>query len=338
MIQMRNRGLYRVLAFILCIFVLNSCSNSNKIKIGYLIPNTEGDRYKKEQVYFHDKIASLGGEALSLSAEYDDKLQIKQADDLMAQGVKVLVINCVNQVTAAAIVRNAHEKNVKVIAYDRLISNCDLDYYLSFDNVEVGKQMAEYTVKLKPEGKYVLLGGDKADMNALLVKNGQLAVLEPYITSGKIKIVLNIFVEDWSGDNAAHEMKKFLELSGVVPDVILSSNDGMATGVVEVLKSFNLDGKVIITGQDAELEACRNIVKDKQTMTMYKPIMKLANTAAEISMKLARGEKISEAVASIYNGQKKVDAILLSPVVVDKNNLKTTVLADGLLKESDLNN
>jgi len=335
---MRNSGLYKVIEIIFSVFLVISCSNTSKVRIGYLIPNTQSDRYKKEQGYFQDRIAELGGEALSLSAEYDDKLQIKQADDLIARGIKVLVINCVNQVTAAAIVRNAHEKNVKVVAYDRMISNCDLDYYLSFDNIEVGRQMAEYAMKIRPEGKYILLGGDKADMNAVLVKNGQLAVLDPFIKSGRIKIIFNIFVEDWSGDNAQHEIKKFLDLSGETPDVILSSYDGMTTGTIEALKRFNLDGKVIITGQDAELSACQNIVQGRQTMTIYKPIRKLAISAAELSMKLARGEKISEAVASISNGMKKVDAILLNPVVVDKSNLKTTVVADGLLKESDLYN
>jgi len=335
---MKNSSASASAILLIAIFVLTSCNNSAKIKIGYLIPNTQLDRYKKEQAYFQEKIVALGGEALILSAEFDDKLQLKQADELISQGVKVLVVNCVNQNTAAAIVRNAHEKNVKVVAYDRMISNCDLDYYLSFDNVEVGKQMAEYAVKLMPEGKYILLGGDKADMNAILVKNGQLAVLDPFIKSGKIKIIFNIFVEDWSGENAHHEIKKFLDLSGEIPDVILSSNDGMSTGTIELLKQYKLDGKVIITGQDAELTACQNIVHDKQTMSVYKPIRKLAFTAAELAMQLAKNEKITNVVTSAPNGFKKVDAILLSPVVVDKNNLKTTVIADGLLKESDLIN
>ncbi len=335
---MKKRSASAGAIILVSFIVFASCNNSSKLKIGYLIPNTQLDRYKKEQAYFQEKIVSLGGEALILSAEFDDKLQLKQADELISQGVKVLVVNCVNQNTAAAIVRNAHEKNVKVVAYDRIISNCDLDYYLSFDNVEVGKQMAEYAVKLKPEGKYILLGGDKADMNAVLVRNGQLAVLDPLIKSGKIKIIYNIFVEDWSGENAQHEIKKFLDLSGEIPDVILSSNDGMATGTIELLKQYNLDGKVIITGQDAELAACQNIVHDKQAMSVYKPIRQLAIKAAELAMDLAKNAKITNAVTTAPNGFKNVNAILLSPVVVDKNNLKTTVIADGLLKESDLNN
>ena len=335
---MRNSAKPLVFLIIVC-SIFFSCSNGGKIKVGYLLPNMQSDRYKKEQVYFTEKIQELGGEAVVLSAEYDDKLQISQADELIAQGVKVLVVNSINQNTAAAIVRNAHLKNVKVIAYDRMIANCDLDYYLSFDNVKVGKLMAEYAVKMKPEGNYVLLGGDKADKNAIFVKNGQLEVLDPYIKSGKIKIVFNVFIEDWSGENAQFEMKKFLDLSGIVPDVILSSYDGMTTGAIESLKLYNLDGKVITTGQDAELAACRNIVAGKQTMTIYKPLKKLAYTAAELSVKMAKNQNISSEVnSSIANGFKDVPAILLEPIVVDKDNLKSTVVADGLIKESDLYN
>ena len=337
-IFMKNRSTSAGAFLLVAIIALASCGSNRKLKIGYLIPNTQLERYKKEQAYFKEKIGSLGGEALTLSAEFDDKLQVKQADELLSQGVKVLVVNCVNQNTAAAIVRHAHDKNVQVVAYDRMISNCDLDYYLSFDNNEVGKQMAEYAVKLKPEGSYILIGGDKADMNAVLVKNGQLAVLDPFIKSGKIKIVYNIFVEDWSGENARHEIKKFLDLSGEIPDVILSSNDGMSTGIIELLKQYNLDGKVVITGQDAELTACRNIVQDKQSMSVYKPFRQLAFAAAELAMELAKNEKITKAATFAPNGLKNVYAILLSPVVVDKSNLKTTVIADGLQKESDLNN
>lgn len=335
---MNKKSIFGGILLFIVFAMLYSCTGGDKIKVGYLIPNTKIERYKKEQVYFEEKIRELGGEAITLSAEYDDKLQIKQADELISKGVKVLVVNCVNQNTAAAIVRNAHEKNIKVIAYDRMISNCDLDYYLSFDNVEVGKQMAEYAMKLKPEGNYILLGGDRADKNAIFVKNGQLQVLDPAIQSGKVKIVYNIYVEDWSGENAEHDMVEFLKLTGITPDVILSSNDGMATGAIAALKLYNLDGKVVVTGQDAELAACRNIVQGRQSMTVYKPIKRLANAAAELAMQLAKRERIANAGTTISNGTKNVDAILLNPVVVDKDNLKATVIADGLLSESDVYN
>ncbi|NJK98601.1 MAG: substrate-binding domain-containing protein [Bacteroidales bacterium] len=166
---------------LISILILPSCNNSEKLKVGFLVPNLQSERYQREQALFTNKINELGGEALVASAEYDDKLQIDQASKMIKEGAKVLVVNSVNMNTAAAIVREAHENNVKVIAYDRVIQNCDLDIFISFDNVKVGKLMAEYTTRIKPEGNYVLIGGDKADLNAVLVKSGQLEVLEALV-------------------------------------------------------------------------------------------------------------------------------------------------------------
>ena len=239
---------------ILLIISIVACQKQPQVKIGFLLPNLVSDRFQKEKVYFSEKIKELGGEALVTSADYDDHVQIRQARELIDQGAKVLVVNPLNLNTAAAIIRDAHDKHVPVIAYDRLIRNCDLDYFLTFDNEKVGKLMASYVTKIKPDGRYILLGGDKADQNAVWVRKGQLDALAPFLSSGKIKIVYDIFVEDWSGDNARNDMKKYLELSGNLPDVILSSYDGMSTGVIDLFKENKISpGKILITGQDAEL-------------------------------------------------------------------------------------
>ena len=326
------------LSLFLIIPILNfsSCKQTNQLKIGYMLPNLKSDRFEKEKQYFSEKVKELGGEVIAVSADYDDKLQIDQANELMSQGVKILVINPVNLTTAAAIVRNAHENHVEVIAYDRIIFSPELDYYLSFDNVKVGKLMAQYAMKLKPEGKYYIMGGDKADQNAILVKTGQMDAIASQISSGKIKIVYNSYVEDWSGENAKNEITRYLNLSQDTPDVILSSYDGMSTSVIEALQLFNLAGKVIVTGQDAELAACRNIVKGNQAMTVYKPLKLLAYKAAEIAIKLARKEKITDVNSKVQVDGKDIPAILLDPVAVDKDNLKTTLIADGHQKEADI--
>ncbi len=322
---------------IITTFYFFSCQPKKiKVKIGFLQPQLQTDRYIKEQKYFIQKIDELGGEALTASAENDDQLQIQQAQELIQKGVKILVVNSVNLNTAAAIVRAAHDKGVKVIAYDRLIRNCDLDYLITFDSKKVGKLMAEYVVRLKPEGKYILLGGDKADLNAVLVKNGQLEVLKPFINSGKIQIVFNIFIEAWSGDNAAQEIKKFLDLSEIKSDVILSSNDAMAIGVIDLLSEYNLQEQILITGQDALLASCRNIIKGYQTMTVYKSVKTLAYKAAELAMKLSNNEKIPDINTTVANGMIEVPAILLDPVSVDKNNMRTTVIADDFHTENEI--
>lgn len=315
---------------------LISCSNQQKVKVGFLFSTFTIDRYNKEKQYFIAKIQELGGEALIASAENNDQLQIQQASDLIKQGVKVLVVSSVNLNTAAAIVRNAHDKGVKVIAYDRLINNCDLDYYLSFDNEKVGKLMGDYVTRIKPYGKYILVGGDKADQNAIWVKSGQKAALAPYLKTDGIQVVYDTYIEGWTDDNARVEMKKYLDLSESVPDVILASNDGMATSIIELLKERYLAGKVLITGQDAELEACRNIVKGYQTMTVYKSVKQLAVKAAEVSIKLAKNEKITEISKTVNNGLKDVPSVLLDPIAVDKNNLKSTVIAEGFQSEGEV--
>lgn len=331
----KNNSFY--CAFICLIFILSSCSSHNQLKVGFLFPNMVSDRYLKEKIYFSEKIIELGGDTMIRSADYSDQKQIEQAKELISKGVKVLIVNPLNLNTAAAIIRDAHEHNVPVIAYDRLIKNCDLDFFLTFDNEKVGRLMAYYAMKLKPEGNYVILGGDKADMNAVWVKKGQLDALAPSINAGKIKIVYNVFVEDWSGENANFMMKKYFNLSGEIPDVILSSYDGLSTGTIELFDKYNIyPGQIIVTGQDAELAACRNIVKGYQTMTIYKSVKNLAYKAAELSIQLLRKEKIASADTSIFNGLINVPTILLEPVVVDKTNIKSTVIADGFLKETEI--
>jgi D-xylose transport system substrate-binding protein len=277
----------------------------------------------------------LGGEAIVADANYDDKLQINQAEEMIKSGVKVLVVNAVNVNTAAQIVREAHNAHIKVIAYDRLIRNSDLDYYLSFDNVKVGKLMAEYAVSGKPQGNYILFGGDKGDNNAILVKKGQLEVLEPYIKSGKIAITYNMFIEDWSGVNAAHELRKYLDLSGKVPDVVLSSYDGISTESIKVLDEYHISG-VLFTGQDAELDACRDIVRGKQAMTVYKPFKTQSDAAATLAMECAQNKRVTEAKSTINNGKVNVPAILLEPIAVDKNNIRNTIIADKYYTEAEI--
>ncbi len=328
---------FNYLFFVMLITVF-SCNKSNNVKVGYLIPNEKSERYVKEREFFKQKITSMGGEALTASADYDDQRQIEQAHEMITQGAKVLVVNAVNMNTAAAIVRDAHDNNVQVIAYDRLIQNSDLDYYISFDNVKVGKLMAEYVTKIKPEGNYVLIGGDKADLNAVLVKQGQMDVLSGLVKAGKIKIDYNVYVEDWSGENAYQEMKRYLNLSKETPVAVLSSYDGMTAGCIKALDESNLGGIVATTGQDAELEACRNIINDRQSMTVYKPLKLLAERSAEIAFKMATGEKIEVPSNTVNNGQKDVPSILLEPLMVNKNNMKSVIIADGFYTENQLFN
>jgi D-xylose transport system substrate-binding protein len=295
------------------------------------------DRFPKDRDYFVAKAKQLDGEVLVADGNNDDKLQMKQAEEFIGQGVKVLVLVPVNLNTAAAIVRLAHENSIKVIAYERIIANCDLDYYISFDNVKVGELMASYATKLKPEGNYMVLSGDKGDKNAIWVRQGMRNIIDPLVKSGKIKIVYDVYIEDWAPENAYQVMKKYLNLSCVdLPDAILSAYDGMSTGAIKALDENNVTLFPIITGQNAELEACRNILNGRQSMTVYKPIKTEAEQAAILAMKCAKNESIEKTGKTSFNGAIEVPAILIEPISVNVSNMKGTIIADGFLKESEV--
>ena len=263
--------------------------------------------------------------------------QRDQARELIDKGVSVLVVMAVNAYTAAEIVRDAHNAGIKEIAYDRLISNCDVDFYLSFNNYNVGKYMGEYALKLKPEGKYILLEGDKSDKNAVKVRQGHSDAIQSAVQSGKIKIVYDVFTENWDNDNAYQEMKNYLNLSSNdIPDVVLCANDGLANSTKQALMDLGINGNIVITGQDAEPVALKNIMQGKQTMTIYKPLKVLAENAVITAVKLMKNEKV-EYTLTTNNSRIEVPSLLFDPVVVDKSNIKQTVVADGVVKESDIN-
>ncbi|NJO68569.1 MAG: substrate-binding domain-containing protein [Bacteroidetes bacterium] len=193
-------------------------------------------------------------------------MQLKQIDTMLNAGIDILVLDPVNRFSAAEMVRKAHRKGIKVISYDRLISNCEVDAFLSFDSRLTGRQMAEAVTRLKPEGTYVILGGDKSDLNAIGIDAGQQEILTPFISNGKIKVDYKIFIEKYSYDDVVAEVKKYLDLSSKIPDAILTSSDVLAKGTVDALKSRNLAGEILVTGQGGELSACISIVEGTQLM------------------------------------------------------------------------
>jgi D-xylose transport system substrate-binding protein len=334
-----NRKKFNWTLYLMLITVLISCKKGAEFKIGLMFPYTTSSRMAIETKYFKEKATALNCEVIVADAKNDDKLQKDQANELIKNGVNVLVIMAVNAYTAAEIVRDAHNAGVKVIAYDRMINNCDLDFYISHNNYNVGKYMAEYALKHKPQGKYLILGGDKSDRNAISVKNGQLDAIRPSVQAGKIKIVYDVYVEDWSKENACAEIKKYIKLSGNdVPDVILSSYDGLSNGVNMAYDELGIDASnTLITGQDAEPLALKNIIAGRQTMTIFKPLKILAENAFDIAIKLLKKQKIDYSI-KISNNRIDVPTILFDPVVVDKSNIKETVIKEGLVKESDIFN
>ena len=275
-----------------------------------------------------------------MEAEGSESTQAKQVNELATKNkVDVLIIIPVNSETAGLMVDNAKrssKEGLKVIAYDRLVKNCMLDFYLSFDNVKVGELQADFLTKIKPKGKYAIIGGSQIDNNAILAKLGHMNVLQPLIFKGDIEIVLDHFVDRYNPNIAYKVIDDYLNENKEL-DAIISMSDGLSTGISMALEKHNMSNKVLLTGQDALLDACKRILAGKQTMTVYKFNESLAQSTANVAIQLAKGESIINSYMTVNNGKKMVPSILLpSMIPVTKDNIRMTVLADGYLDEKQL--
>ena len=306
-------------------------------KIGLLMSDLRLERWQKDRDLFTQAAESMGAEVYTQSANGDVTTQISQIENMISRGVDVLVIVPENGEVLGNVLAEAKAEGIKVLAYDRLIKFADIDLYVSFDNVRVGEMQAEALLGLKPTGNYFLMGGSPTDNNAKMFRQGQMNVLQPAIDAKKINVVGDQWAMGWSAEAALNIMENGLTANANKIDAVVASNDSTAGGAIQALAAQGLSGKVVISGQDADLAAVRRIVAGTQTMTVYKPISNLAKTSAEMAVKLARGENI-QSNGSVNNGTKEVNAVLLAPISVTKANLDATVIADGFHSRNDVYN
>lgn len=308
---------------------------NGKLRVGLSMDSLKEERWQKDRDIFVKRVEELGAEVLVQSAEGNDETQVKQAESLLTQGIDVLVVIPHNAEVAGTIVNAAKRQGVPVISYDRLIKNSEPDLYISFDNEKVGAMQAQYLVEKAPKGNYVLIGGAQTDNNAKLLRQGQLKVLQPFIDRGDINIVADQWARDWLADEALKHTENALTMKNNDIVAVVASNDGTAGGTIQALKAQKMGGKVLVSGQDADLAALQRIVEGTQTMTVYKPVSKLAARAAEAAVALAKKEQI-ESNARVNNGKIDVPSILLEPISVDRSNLDETVIKDGYQKREDV--
>jgi D-xylose transport system substrate-binding protein len=304
-------------------------------KVGLLMDSYVIERWRTDQSLIVERVKALGGKCLVEVPHGNPDEQVRLGKKLIAEKVDVLIIVPTDADKAAAIVAEAKKFNIPVISYDRMIASKDIDLYISYDGNKVGQLQAQYALERKPAGNYMLINGPRSDRNSIMFRDGQLNALNEGINSGKIKVIADFVLDDWSELEAIMKVEEFLSTNSTQPDVILAANDALAMGAMQVLPR-DLLGKIVITGQDAERAALRNIVAGHQSMTVYKPIKPLAYQAAELAMKLARKEPVNSKKMKVANYE--VNAILLEPVVVDKNNYKETIIKDGHLSMSEINN
>ena len=304
------------------------------VRIGFSMDTLKEERWQRDKALVEQRCKEVGAQCEVQVANGVDADQIKQCENFLTKGVDVLIVAPHNGQIAASIVEAAHKQGVPVISYDRLIRNSDVDLYVSHQVVKIGQMQAQYALDHAPKGNYVLIGGSQTDNNALLLIEGQMQVLKPAVDSGQIKIVTQQYAREWLASEALRIAEDALTKNNNDIQAIVASNDGTAGGAVSALPP-QLVGKVLVTGQDAALDAVQRIVEGKQTMTIYKPIQPLAFAAVDAAVKLARGEKV-DAKDKINNGKLDVPALLFEPMVLDKNNVMQTVIKDGYHKLEDV--
>ncbi len=306
-------------------------ASKEKPLIGFVLDSLALDRWQRDRDTFVAETAKQGAVVLTKTGNGEDALQDAVMLDLVSRKVDVIVVVPINAAGLVAGIKAANEAQIPVISYDRLVLNADIAYYLSFDNAKVGELQASYIASRIPADrpmKIVRIHGPQSDNNVSLFKKGQDKVLDPLIKSGRIIVLQEVWSASWQAEAAQVMIDAAIKEFGVSFDAVLADNDNIAGAVSEAVLKQQPIGNIIITGQDADLAACSRINNDTQAMTVYKPLSKLAILAARVALQVAKGEKPAASI-EINNGFKSVPFIFEDVISVNKENLATTVVADG---------
>lgn len=303
------------------------------VKIGLLLPESKTTRYEAfDKPLIEAQIQALapGATVDYYNAGQDATVQQTQVDTALTKGDKVLILDAVDSKSIQASVQKAHDAGVKVVAYDRLAQG-PVDAYVSFDNNKVGQLQGTALLaalgSTAADDTIVMINGSPTDPNAGQFKAGAMSVL-----NGKVKIGREYDTPNWDPNTANQEMSGAITALGA-PTIkgVYSANDGMAAGIATALAASNIS--VPLTGQDAQLDAIQRILGGTQTMTVYKAYKPEADAAGQMAVDLAQGKTLPPDVVpttSTSGSGQSVPSNLLTPVVVDKSNIKTTVVQDGL--------
>jgi D-xylose transport system substrate-binding protein len=315
----------------------SSSSSSGAKKIALLLPESKTTRYEtQDKPHFEQKVKALCSDCdiIYENADQDPAKQQQQAEAALTQGANVLVLDPVDAASAASIVTKAKAEKVPVISYDRLITNADIDYYISFDNVKVGQlQATALSDKLAKDGSakgpIIQINGAPTDNNATLFKQGATGVFK----AKGVDVAKNYDTADWSPDAAQNEMQQAITSLGNNGFTgVYSANDGMGSGIVAAMKAAGINPATKpMTGQDAELDGIQRILAGQQYMTVYKAVKPEAEDAATIAVALAQGKSVPSGMVNqqVDNGKKKVPSVILKPVAVTKDNIQDTIVKDG---------
>ncbi|MCW2953829.1 MAG: xylF [Conexibacter sp.] len=296
--------------------------------VALLLPRYTQKRWQVgDQAAFEAEAAKLGLHVIVQVANDDETLQASQADNVLTQGIDVLVLASVNADTSKTIVQKAKAQGVPVVSYNFLVSGADIDVAVGRDDVAVGRDLGRAALAAAPKGNYVLVFGDQATSVARDKAKGQMQVLKPAIDRGDIKIVSERFTKDWAPDLAQKQVEDALTVTHNQIAAVVTSYDGMAYGAIQALGAQGLAGKAFVSGEDGELEALRDIKRGALTVTSFTPFNEMGRAAAQAAAALAAG-RTPTASGRIDNGKKTVPFVAVKAFNVSKHNLDQFVAAN----------
>lgn len=305
--------------------------SEDKIRIGLSFDSFVIERWQRDRDVFVFTAEELGAEVNIQNANGDVEKQISQLEYFIDKKMDVIVIVAVDWSACSEVIKKAKDAGISVVAYDRLLRDSNADLYISFDNEEVGRLMAKTLADNIPEGGNIItIFGPTTDNNVQQVEQGFRDVLE----DSSLNIIYSVNAVNWLAEEAYYAVNEALKETKEI-DGVFCGNDNLATEAVRALSENRLAGKVIVTGQDAELAACQRIVEGTQTMTVYKPVDKLAKAAAEYAVKLAKGEEIN-VNSTIFDGAYDVPYVKLEPIAVTKDNIDEVIIDGGFQKKEEV--
>jgi D-xylose transport system substrate-binding protein len=340
---MTNKLFKLSLVAVLAIFALTLVSYGEavaKVKVGFILKSMQEERYQKDKAIFTEKAESLGAKVYFASANNEEQMQLSKFENMLAKGCKVIVLQPVNTGTAGNMVKMANEEGVKVVGYDSMLVNGPLDFMVMQDSWAVGKLQGEAMVewlkakKGKVEGKVALIMGQPGDSNAAAMSSGALEIIE---SNAGLELVAKQSHEGWSSDKAMATAENVLTKHKNKIDVFICNNSGMARGVIAALDAQGMADteKVFVAGSDADIVNIQYVAQGKQTVEIWKKIAPLAEKAAEIAVKLAKDEEV-KADKMINNGLVDVPTIVTPVVPITKENLDTTIIAEGFYTKEEV--
>lgn len=310
-------------------------AHADDVVVGVSWSNFQEERWKTDEAAIKAALDAAGASYISADAQSSSAKQISDVEALIAQGATALIILAQDSQAIGPAVQAAADEGIPVVGYDRLIED-NRAFYLTFDNVEVGRMQAREVFKAAPEGNYVMIKGSPTDPNADFLRGGQQEILQEAIDSGKIKIVGEAYTDGWLPANAQRNMEQILTANDNNVDAVVASNDGTAGGAVAALTAQGMEG-IPVSGQDGDHAALNRVAKGTQTVSVWKDARELGKAAAEIAVALAEGSEMADvdgAAAWTSPSGTELTARFLAPMPVTKDNLTAVVDAGWISKEA----